>query len=605
MDRLLATWMTLGVLLLASNSAGQDAYLKASNTGSGDQFGSAVTLSGNTLVVGAFREESAALGVNGDQNDDSAPSAGAAYVFVHDGVSWQQQAYLKASNAAAGDLFGVSVALDGDTLVVGAQSEDSSAVGVNGDQGSDDASASGAAYVFVRDGTTWTQEAYLKASNTGANDSFGSSVSISGNTIVVGAFAEDSAALGVNGNQASNMAAQSGAAYVFVRDGVTWVQEAYLKASNTDVLDLFGFSVAVSGETVVVGAANESSAATGIDGDQLNNLAMNAGAAYVFERSGSTWAQQAYLKASNTDPHDWFGDAVAIDGDVAVVGAYREGSAANGVDGDEQDDSSVWAGAAYVFERNVSVWSQQAYLKATVSSTLDHFGDSVAVSGTMVAVGARNEDIDGVIAGAAFVFGQQVPGTWRPQDYWNSSISDVGDMQGGAVAVSGARVVVGAVGEDSNAIGVGGDGSDNSVLESGAAFVTTVSGFGFLQNLGYGHGQGPLTQPVLTGSGPLEIGQLVYIDLALPDLTGLTATAYYVMGRNQYLGVFQGGVLVPTPEVVIPTPVDTTGPTFGIKKKGDWPVGMPSGTVLYLQYWVYTGPGTGYISSNALALTSD
>src|SRR5205085_569576 len=276
------------------------AYLKASNTGANDFFGGSVSISGDTVVVGALYEDSAATGINGNQSDNSATGSGAAYVFVRSGSTWTQQAYLKASNTGVNDLFGASVAISGNTIIVGAYAEDSAASGVNGNQADNGAIDSGAAYVFVRSGSTWTQQAYLKASNTGANDFFGVSVAISGNTIVAGAYGEDSAATGVNGNQADNGAIDSGAAYVFVRSGSTWTQQAYLKASNTGVSDFFVGSVAISGNTVVVGAFDEDSAATGVNGNQSDNGAIDSGAAYVFARSGSTWTQQAYLKASNT-----------------------------------------------------------------------------------------------------------------------------------------------------------------------------------------------------------------------------------------------------------------------------------------------------------------
>src|SRR5262249_8523327 len=159
---------------------------------------------------------SAATGVNGNQNDDSAFDSGAVYVFVRDGTNWTQQAYLKASNtegaspgSSLGDEFGYSIAISGDTIVVGAASEDSSATGVNGDQTNNKATDSGAAYVFVRSGTNWSQQAYLKASNTGAGDVFGRVVSISGDTVAVSALLEDSNATGVNGSQTNNLAADS------------------------------------------------------------------------------------------------------------------------------------------------------------------------------------------------------------------------------------------------------------------------------------------------------------------------------------------------------------------------------------------------------------
>ena len=144
--------------------------MKASNTEADDANGYSVAISGDTLVVGAHSEDSGATGVGGDESDDSAPSAGAAYVFVRSGATWSQQAYLKASNTGSGDYFGLSVAISGDTLVVGAYREGSGATGVGGDESDDSALQSGAAYVFVRSGATWSQQAYLKASNTGSGD---------------------------------------------------------------------------------------------------------------------------------------------------------------------------------------------------------------------------------------------------------------------------------------------------------------------------------------------------------------------------------------------------------------------------------------------------
>ena len=323
----------------------QQAYLKASNAGAHDGFGRKVAVSGDTVVVGAWSESSSTTGVNSTPND-SASQAGAAYVFVRNGTTWSQQAYLKASNTEVRDVFGYSVAVSGDTVVVGAYGEDSSATGVNGNQATNNAPDSGAAYVFVRSGTTWSQQAYLKASNTGAGDYFGYSVAVSGDTVVVGAIAEASSTTGVNGDQADNSATNSsGAAYVFVRNETTWTQQAYLKASNAGV-GVFGYSVAVSGDTVVVGAQGESSSTTGVNSTP-NDLATDAGAAYVFVRGGTNWSQQAYLKASNTGAGDYFGYAVAVSGDTVVVGAYQEDSNTTGVNS-TPNDSTFNSGAAYV-----------------------------------------------------------------------------------------------------------------------------------------------------------------------------------------------------------------------------------------------------------------
>jgi hypothetical protein len=270
----------------------QQAYLKASNTGAGDTSTDVgVALSGDTLVVGAYLEDSNATGVNGNSSNNNATDSGAAYVFVRDGTNWVQQAYLKASNTGAEERFGISVAISGDTVVVGARWEDSNATGVNGNQSNNSILSAGAAYVFVRSGTNWIQQAYLKASNAGAGDIFGTSVAISGDTVVIGASLEDSSATGVNGNQTNNSATDSGAAYVFVREGTNWMQQAYLKGSNTGAGDGFGSPVAISGDTLVVGAAHEASNATGVNGNQSDNSAMDAGAAYIFVRNATNWTQ--------------------------------------------------------------------------------------------------------------------------------------------------------------------------------------------------------------------------------------------------------------------------------------------------------------------------
>src|SRR5262249_44983298 len=152
-------------------------------------------------------------------------------------------------------------------------------------------------------------------------DWFGYSIAVSGDTVVVGAPSEDSNASGINGEQSDNSAYNAGAAYVFVRNGTNWSQQAYLKASNTSgsagfpfTGDEFGYSVAVSGDTVVVGAPFENSNATGVNSNQIDNSATHSGAAYIFVRNGTNWSQQAYLKASNTGEGDWFGSAVAASG---------------------------------------------------------------------------------------------------------------------------------------------------------------------------------------------------------------------------------------------------------------------------------------------------
>ena len=475
----------------------QQAYLKASNTDDGDFFGWSVAISGDTLVVGARNENSNASGVNGDQSNDSTTNAGAVYVFTRSGTEWRQQAYLKASNTDSNDLFGLSLAISGDTLVVGTRSEDSNATGVNGDQSDNSAVQAGAAYVFTRSGAVWSQQAYLKASNTDTNDRFGFSVTISGDTLVVGADGEDSNATGINGDQSNNSAGDAGAAYVFTRNGTKWSQQAYLKASNSDGNDLFGHAVAISGDTLVVGANGEHSSATGVNGDENDNSAEGAGAAYVFTRSGKQWSQQAYLKASNNDILDQFGFSVTISGDTVVVSADLEDSNATGINGDQSDNSLVGAGAAYVFTRSGTQWSQQAYLKASNTGAGDDFGGAMAISGDTLLVGAYPEDSNATgtngdqgdnsstNSGAAYVF-RRSGTTWRQQAYLKASNTDAIDGFGHAVAINDDTLVVGVIFEDSNATGIDGDQNNNSAENSGAVdvFIATTSSQDFTINAG-------------------------------------------------------------------------------------------------------------------------
>ena len=369
-----------GVAYVFTGSGGtwsQRSELFASDAMAYEEFGSSVAVSGSTAVVGAY-----------GRNSFGHPYGGAAYVFTGSGGTWSQQAELTAIDGTTNGEFGYSVAVYGSTALVGAL---------------DNLSGSGAAYVFTSSGGTWSQEAELTAAdsapgdrfalvalsgstalvgapakNTGtgaayvfvlpsqqakltaadaaANDRFGVSVAVSGSTAVVGAYGKNTGA---------------GAAYVFTRSGSTWTQRAKLTATGVAAGDYFGYSVAVSGSTVVVGAPATSP---------------NTGAAYVFTGSGSTWTQRAKLTATGGAPGDRFGYAVALSGSVAVIGAT--GSNSN-------------TGAAYVFTGSGSTWTQQAKLTAADAATGDHFGASVAISGSTAVAGANGKN---TATGAAYVF---------------------------------------------------------------------------------------------------------------------------------------------------------------------------------------------------------
>jgi len=471
-------------------------YFKASNTGPRDLFGYEVALSadGTTLAVSALWERSSTTGINGDQIDNSANEAGAVYVFRLEGTSWAQEAYVKASNTEANDDFGFAIALsaDGNTLAVSAVEEDSSAIGINGDQADNLEERAGAVYLFRFEGTSWAQQAYIKASNPGAFDGFGASVALSadGDTLAVSATGEDSSAAGVNGDQADNSAPQTGAAYLFRFDGNSWAQQAYIKASNPGEGDSFGWRVALSadGNLLAVGATGEGSNATGVNGVQTNNSYTFAGAVYVFRFDGASWAQQAYVKASNTGGLDRFGGDIALsaDGTTLAVGAIWEESAATGINGDQADNSASEAGAVYLFRFNGVFWAQRAYMKASNTEANELFGVNVALSadGDTLAVGATAEGSRAIgingdqssnsayAAGAVYLF--RFDGIlWAQHAYIKAANTEIRDRFSSAIAISadGNTLAVGAQSEDSGATGVNGVQVDNSADASGAVYV--------------------------------------------------------------------------------------------------------------------------------------
>jgi len=379
----------------------QQQKIQASDKELNDFFGTAVAISGDTVIVGAWKE------------DTTAADAGAAYIFTKTGTTWTQQQKIQASDAQAGDQFGISVSIDGETVVVGAYAEDT---------GGADA---GSAYVFTRSGTTWTQQQKIQASDLQVSDYFGWSVSISGDTVVVAANREDTGGT------------DAGAAYIFTRSGTTWTEQAKIQASDAQATDYFGYSVAISGDTVIVGAWKESPGAAA------------AGSAYIFTRSGTTWTQQAKILASDLERNDSFGDSVAIDVDTVVVGARYE------------DTGDTSAGAAYIFTRSGTTWTEQSKIQASDAEAQDQFGMTVGIYGDTVVVGAQLEDTGGSNAGAAYVFTRSGT-TWTQQTKIQASDAQIASYFGNSVGIYGDTIVVGAHREDTG-------GND-----AGAAYIFTA-----------------------------------------------------------------------------------------------------------------------------------
>ncbi|MEZ5978866.1 MAG: integrin [Planctomycetota bacterium] len=528
----------LGLLvaaLVASSEvrAQSSTYVKAPAVDFQDFFGSSVAVSGDTLVVGVPLEDGSTWGVGGDMDDDDEPDSGAAFVYVHDGSTWVFDAYLKASNPGNSDHFGESVAISGDTIVVGAPFEDGA-----GPISTD----FGAVYVFVRNGGVWSQQALLTPAVRGSRDEFGRAVAIDGDTIAVGAAKEDGSGVGLSGDPNDDSSNWSGAAYVFVRSGSTWTEQAYVKQSTNAPSDRFGFWVDVDGDTLVVGAL-------GTDAPTSDE-----GVAEVFVRSGSNWSLQQRLVPAESDPGDAFGQRVAVDGDTIVVGALFEDGSATGVDGDATDDAAGASGAAYVFERTGSTWSQTAYLKASNTGAGDLFGSSIAVHRDFVVVGAYQDassaaGIDGdgsddsaSQAGSVHVFVRD-GSTWAPLHYLKATNPDAFDVFGYAVAFEGDRVFVGAFGEDSNATGIGGDESNDSLQGTGAVYVVDLDCWTELPGC---FGNRVTIEPP---PSPARVGATTSCGiLAGPAANGLTANFY---GVSSVDASGCGSILAPGEEVLV------------------------------------------------------
>jgi hypothetical protein len=383
---------TQGSIYVFNRSNGAWGFPTNITTGDGDQadqFGASVAISGNTAVVG----------VPGD-HVLQATARGAAYVFVQNAGVWTREARLIANDGTQDDGFGNSVAIDGDTVVVGASLDD---VGAVADQGS--------AYVYNRVAGVWTQAQRLNAAGGAATDLFGAAVAISADTIVVGAPQDD---VGANANQ--------GSAYVFLRAAGVWSQQAQLLAGDGAGADAFGRAVAVSGETALVGAPLDDLVA-GAD----------AGSAYVFLRAAGVWTQQSKLASAVAAANDFFGTAVALSGDTALVGA-------------PQDDvlAAVDQGTATVFTRSGVAWTPQATLVAADGTAGDQFGIAVAVDTNTAVIGAAVDAVGALVGAGAAYATVRTGTTWCLQTRFTARDAAAGDRFGSAVAVSGARLLAGA-----------------------------------------------------------------------------------------------------------------------------------------------------------------
>jgi len=503
------------------------AKLTSPDASAGDFLGVSVGLSADTAVLGAEGRDTV-LGLD----------TGAALVFVRSGAAWDQQAELTADDGAPGDHFGRASAISGDTVIVGAPDEDH-----------DGLTDAGAAYVFVRTGATWTQQARLVPSNPAANRHFGLSVSIDEDTAVVGRWI---------GAQSSD-----GLAVVFVRAGATWIEQGQLAPSNLFSSASDGRSVSVSGDTAIVGRVNG-----------------NFGEVYAFTRTGTAWAQQQQLVQPDNGFGDEFGASVHVAGDTAVVGAPGDG-----IDGMSD------AGSVYVFTRSGATWTHHGKLVASDLAANDLFGASVSLSNGQLLVGAPQQDTPSFTGnvGSVYVFVKTTAGWMQHAQAFASDVQGQARL-GAVVALSGHRALAGAALHDTEGA--------REVVDAGAAYVFDLGPAPSWTDLGFGLG-GLLGLPVLAGLGDHEAGEpgVFLLENAHPN-----AAAVLFASLANTPTRFKGGTLIPVP-IVLAIGLNT-GPSTPMTLPFSWPAGVPAGLTFYVQVALQdlTAP-QGVALSNALSST--
>ena len=379
----------------------EDQILYGSDPGAGDNFGHAVAVDGNYAVVGSR------------YNDTGGTDRGAAFIFHKSGGTWTEQAMVQPSDTANDDWFGRGVAISGDYVIVNAYAKTTNNTG------------QGAAYIFYRSGTSWAQQAKLNASDSEASDAYSYSVDIDGDYAIVGSLNEDPGGT-----------SNAGSAYIYVRSETSWSQQAKIQASDKEANDTFGRGVTISGDYAAVGADNEDTSGS------------NAGSVYIFKRSGTNWSQQQKIQSSDIQADDYFGggagQGVSLSGDTLAVGARKE------------DTGGSEAGSVYIFKKasGSETWSQEAKLQASDVSADSQFGMSVSLSGDILAVGANQEDTIGTDAGAAYIF-ERSGTTWTEVKRITASDGQANDDFGTSISTDGTTTFVGAYREDTKGSNAG------------------------------------------------------------------------------------------------------------------------------------------------------
>ncbi|MEH0022218.1 MAG: cohesin domain-containing protein [Desulfobacter sp.] len=379
-----------GVLLLCFNigfawAEITEFKISASDGTENDEFGGTVSVDGDYAVVGARRDES---------------YKGAAYVFKKEGTTWTQQAKLTAADGEANDYFGATVSIDGDYIVISAHQDDDAAINA------------GAVYVFKRDGETWVQQAKLTASDASYDESFGTACAISGDYIVVGLSMDDDEEM------------NSGSAYIFKRDGETWTEQAKIKPSYATAGNSFGRSVAIEGDYVSIGA-------------NYDTTGTYTGSVYIFKRDGVTWAEQDILKASDTVFGDNFGGNLTMDGNYLITTAS------------EKHEVVTRSAAVYIFKRDGSTWAEQAKLTAPTPVANDFFGFGASIGGNYAAVTAVGDNTNGADSGAVYLYKLEGD-TWTEHAKLTASDGAAVDLFGYVASISRNHLLAGSPRDDDN-----------------------------------------------------------------------------------------------------------------------------------------------------------
>lgn len=439
-----AIWASFCSDWIAPATGSEVQKIAASDGGTRDWFGTSVAVDSGVALVGAPYDDFIKI------------DAGSVYVYRFDGNAWPEVQRLRASDSATDDIFGTAVSISGDVAVIGAPARENPAEPI------------GAAYVFRHDGSTWVEEQKLTPGDGAGGDSFGFSVSVSGDVVVVGSSLHDASGR------------DSGSAYVYRFDGSNWTEEAKLTPGDNALFDYAGDSVAVDGDAIVIGAFGD------------DDLGSYSGAAYVYRHDGVSWVEEQKLTASDGDSNDWFGDAVDIHGDRIVVGAPFD------------EYLGTAAGAAYVFRHDGASWVEETKLLITDGAPQDRTATSVSLDDDVVVLSVLGSDWMGTDTGAAHVF--RFDGrAWIEEARLTASDFENGDLLGHGVATHGGDVIVGSPFDDDRAIDAG----------SAYIFATDPCRAGSVHA-----GQG-LVQGVLRINGSLGDGRRT---VSLPQATALTIT---------------------------------------------------------------------------------